>query len=455
MKQVVKKQQQFFYSGKTLDISFRKKQLQKLRNILTENEDEIYTALAEDFQKPLFESFATELLVLYQEIDHLLANIDHWAKTKKVKSSFLNFPSKSYIKPQPYGVVLVIAPWNYPVQLALNPAVGAIASGNTVILKPSENAPHTSELLAKLINNNFDSGFFHAVEGDAKTTQSLLSEPLDYIFFTGSTHVGKIIMKLAADQLTPLTLELGGKSPAIVDTSADLSLAAKRIAWGKFINAGQTCVSPDYVYVHASMHMQLCRLIQKEIRGFYGDDPSQSDDFARIINDKHFSRLTNLINPNKVFYGGNTDAESRYIEPTIMTQVSWDDPVMQEEIFGPILPILPFDYLDEIISTLQNKSKPLALYLFSTDKNNQKKVMRNLQFGGGCINDTVAHLGNTELPFGGIGNSGFGGYHGKTSFDTFTHSKSIMKKSNWLDIPLRYPPYKGNLKWLKKLTKFL
>lgn len=455
MEQVVKKQQQFFYSGKTQDTSYRKKQLQKLRSILTENEDEIYTALDKDFQKPLFESFATELLVLYQEINHLLANIDRWAKTKKVKSSFLNFPSKSYIKPQPYGVVLVIAPWNYPVQLALNPAVGAIAAGNTVILKPSENAPHTSELLAKLINHNFNSGFFHAVEGDAETTQSLLSKPLDYIFFTGSTHVGKIIMKSAAEQLTPLTLELGGKSPAIVDQSADLALAAKRIAWGKFINAGQTCVSPDYVYVHTSMHTQLCRLIQKEIRSFYGDDPSQSDDYARIINKQHFSRLTNLINPEKVFYGGNTDAESRYIEPTIMTQVSWDDPVMQEEIFGPILPILSFDDLDETISTLQNKSKPLALYLFSTDKNNQKKVMQNLQFGGGCINDTVAHLGNTELPFGGIGNSGFGGYHGKTSFDTFTHPKSIMKKSNWLDIPLRYPPYKGKLKWLKKLTKFL
>lgn len=455
MKQVVKKQQQFFYSGKTLDISFRKKQLQKLRSILTENEDEIYTALDKDFQKPLFESFATELLVLYQEIDHLLANIDRWAKTKKVKSSFLNFPSKSYIKPQPYGVVLVIAPWNYPVQLALNPALGAIAAGNTVILKPSENAPYTSELLAKLINNNFNSGFFHAVEGDAETTQSLLSEPLDYIFFTGSTHVGKIIMKSAAEQLTPLTLELGGKSPAIVDKSGDLSLAAKRIAWGKFINAGQTCVSPDYVYVHASMYTQLCRLIQKEIRSFYGDDPNQSDDYARIINDQHFNRLTNLINAEKLFYGGNTDAESRYIEPTIMTQVRWDDSVMQEEIFGPILPILSFDDLDEIISTLQKKSKPLALYLFSTDKNNQKKVMQNLQFGGGCINDTVAHLGNTELPFGGIGNSGFGGYHGKTSFDTFTHSKSIMKKSNWLDIALRYPPYKGKLKWLKKLTKFL
>lgn len=455
MEPVVKKQQQFFNTGKTLDISFRKKQLRKLKNILKDNEAKIYEALDKDFRKPMFESYATELLVLYQEIDHLLTNIDRWAKTKKVKSSIINFPSKSYIKPQPYGVVLVIAPWNYPVQLALNPALGAIAAGNTVILKPSEHAPHTSGLLAKLINNNFDPGFLHVVEGDAETTQSLLSEPLGYIFFTGSTHVGKIIMKSAADQLTPLTLELGGKSPAIVDQSADLTLAAKRIAWGKFINAGQTCVSPDYVYVHNSMHTQFCRLIQQEIRSFYRDDPSKSDDYARIINDKHFNRLTDLIEPENVFHGGNTDPNTRYIEPTIMTQVTWDDAVMQEEIFGPILPILSFDNLDKIIATLQNKSKPLALYIFSTDNKKQKKVTRNLQFGGGCINDTVAHLGNIELPFGGIGNSGFGTYHGKTSFNTFTHPKSIMKKSNWLDISLRYPPYDGKLKWVKKLTEFL
>jgi aldehyde dehydrogenase (NAD+) len=455
MEQVVKKQQQFFNAGKTLDITFRKQQLRTLKRILKNNEEKIYEALDEDFRKPPFESHATELFVLYQEIDHLLANIDRWAKTKKVKSSIINFPSKSFIKPQPYGVVLVIAPWNYPVQLSLSPVLGAIAAGNTAILKPSEHAPQTSSILAALINSNFDPGFLHVAEGAAETTQSLLSQPLDYIFFTGSTHVGKIIMKSAADQLTPLTLELGGKSPAIVDKTADLSTAAKRIAWGKFINAGQTCVSPDYVYVHTSLHTQLCRLIEQEIRSFYGDDPSQSDDFARIINDKHFDRIANLIESEKVFYGGNTDSDTRYIEPTIMTEVSWDDAVMQEEIFGPILPILPFDDLEGIIATLQRKSKPLALYLFSTDNENQKKVMRNLQFGGGCINDTVAHLGNTELPFGGIGNSGFGLYHGKASFDTFTHPKSIMKKSNWLDITLRYPPYEGKLKWLKKLSKFI
>ncbi|WP_441000812.1 aldehyde dehydrogenase [Fodinibius sp. SL11] len=455
MEELVQRQHRFFNSAKTADIPFRKQQLTKLKGILKSHEEEVFEALYQDFQKPVFETYTTELFILYQEIDHLIAHVGRWAKTKKVKNSLINFPSKNYVKPQPYGVTLVISPWNYPLQLALNPALGAIAAGNTVIIKPSEHSPNTSKLLVELINDNFDHGFFHVVEGDAQTTQTLLSEPLDYIFFTGSTHVGKIIMKSAAEQLTPLTLELGGKSPAIVDHSADLPLAAKRIAWGKFINAGQTCVSPDFVYAHRSLHEKLCQLIKNEIQAFYGADPSQSSDFARIINDKHFKRLTDLIEPDKVFYGGDTDADSRYIEPTIMTDISWDDAVMQEEIFGPILPVLSFNSTNEVISVLQTKPKPLAIYLFSTNQQNQDMVMENLQFGGGCINDTVAHLGNTNLPFGGIGNSGFGMYHGKTSFDTFSHSKSIMKKSNWLDIPLRYPPYDGKLKWLKKLTKFL
>lgn len=455
MEELVQRQHRFFNSAKTADIPFRKQQLTKLKGILKSHEEEIFEALYQDFQKPVFETYTTELFILYQEIDHLIAHVGRWAKTKKVKNSLINFPSKNYVKPQPYGVTLVISPWNYPLQLALNPALGAIAAGNTVIIKPSEHSPNTSKLLVELINDNFDHGFLHVVEGDAQTTQGLLSEPLDYIFFTGSTHVGKIIMKSAAEQLTPLTLELGGKSPAIVDHSADLPLAAKRIAWGKFINAGQTCVSPDFVYAHRSIHEKLCQLIKNEIQAFYGADPSQSSDFAQIINDKHFKRLTDLIEPDKVFCGGDTDADSRYIEPTIMTDISWDDAVMQEEIFGPILPVLSFNSTNEVISALQTKSKPLALYLFSTNQQNQDMVMGNLQFGGGCINDTVAHLGNTNLPFGGIGNSGFGMYHGKTSFDTFSHSKSIMKKSNWLDIPLRYPPYDGKLKWLKKLTNFL
>lgn len=455
MKKITNQQKLFFNTGKTQDIQFRKQQLCTLKELLNENENEILAALESDFQKPRFESYATELFVLHQEIDHLLSNLDDWAKPQKTNSSLINFPSKSYIYSKPYGVTLIISPWNYPLQLALNPALGAIAAGNTVILKPSEFSPHTSNLLAELINNTFDPGFFSVLLGDAETTQFLLSQPLDYIFFTGSSRVGKLVMKAAAEQLTPLTLELGGKSPTIIDQTANLSLAAKRITWGKYINAGQTCVSPDFVYIHKSMHDEFCQLLKDNIISFYGDEPNQSNDFARIINRKHFNRIKNLIDPKKIYHGGNTDADSYYIEPTIMTDVQWDDDVMQEEIFGPVLPVLTFLNVDDVISTLQTKPKPLSLYLFSTNKKYQQKIVDELQFGSGAINDTVSHLGNLELPFGGIGDSGFGSYHGKQSFDTFSHQKSIMKKSNWLDIPLRYPPYDGKLKWLKKLTKFL
>lgn len=455
MKQVVNQQKQFFNSGETRDISFRKNQLQKLKEVLQQNENLFIDALYKDFKKPAFETFATELFVLYQEIDHLLSNLSDWAKPQKRKSSLINFPSKNFVYSQPYGVSLVIGAWNYPLQLVLNPALGSIAAGNVTIIKPSEIASHSSSILADIINDSFSNDYLHVVKGDAETTQALLSQSLDYIFYTGSAKVGKIIMKAAAEQLTPVTLELGGKSPVIIDRSANLPVAAKRISWGKFINAGQTCVSPDYIYVHKSIHTQLCRLIQQEIRSFYGDDPSQSDDYARIINDKHFERLTNLIDPQYVFYGGKNDPETLYIEPTVMTDITWEDAVMQDEIFGPILPILTYQNIDEVILTLQRKPNPLALYLFSDDKNLQQKIIDNIQFGGGCINDTVAHLGNLNLPFGGIGQSGMGSYHGKSSFDTFSQQKSIMKKSNWLDIPLRYPPYDNKLKWLKKLSKFI
>ncbi|MGM0546710.1 MAG: aldehyde dehydrogenase [Bacteroidota bacterium] len=455
MKEIVHQQKQFFNSGDTRDIKFRKQQLLTVKKLLKKNEGEIFEALESDFNKPRFETYATELFVLYQEIDHLLENIDRWATPRKVKSSLINFPSKSYIYSQPYGVTLIISPWNYPLQLALNPALGAIAAGNTVILKPSEFSGHTTQLLAELFNNTFPADFFHVIEGGAETSQALLSQPLDYIFFTGSKRVGKLVMKAAAEQLTPLTIELGGKSPAIVDQTADLNLAAKRIVWGKFINAGQTCVSPDFIYIQESLHDQFCQLLEKHIRAFYGDDPSKNNDFARIINRKHFDRVKNLIDPQKIYYGGQTDEQSHYIEPTIMTNVSWHDAIMQEEIFGPVLPVLTFSELNEVIQILQTKPKPLSLYVFSNNQSNQQKIINNLQFGSGCINDTVAHLGNLNLPFGGIGDSGFGSYHGKQSFDTFSHQKSIMKKSNWLDIPLRYPPYDDKLKWLKKLTKFL
>jgi aldehyde dehydrogenase (NAD+) len=335
------------------------------------------------------------------------------------------------------------------------PLLAAIAGGNCSIIKPSELSPHTSSLLAELINPNFEAGYLHVKEGDAQTTQSLLSKPLDYIFFTGSSRVGKIIMKAAAEQLTPVTLELGGKSPTIVDQTADLSLAAKRIAWGKFINAGQTCVSPDYVYIHKSIRDKFCALLVNTIQEFYGDDPSKSSDFSRIINEKHYQRLINLLDQDKVYVGGQYDPEDNYISPTVMTDITWQHDIMKEEIFGPILPILTYNSLDEVISNIRSRPKPLALYLFSNDRSTQQQIINNLTFGGGCINDTVVHLGNLELPFGGVGQSGFGSYHGKKGFDTFTHQKSVMKKSNWLDIPLRYPPYKEKFKWLKRLSKYL
>jgi len=455
MEQIVNTQHHFFSQGKSRDVAYRKKQLRKLKKLLQDNEEAFFEALDADFKKPPFETYATELFILYQEIDLFLENLSKWAKPQKVRGSIFNFPSKNYVYPEPYGVALVIGAWNYPLHLSVNPVLGSMAAGNCTIIKPSELAEHTSELMAKIINKSFDPGYLHVVEGGAETTQSLLSQPLDYIFFTGSQRVGKIIMKAAAEQLTPVTLELGGKSPAIVDQTADLKTAARRIAWGKFMNAGQTCVSPDYVYAHKSVVDELLELLQQQIVKFYGDDPSQSPDYARIINRKHFDRIENLINPEKVFSGGQTLPEERYIAPTLMSNVNWDDEVMQEEIFGPILPVLSFERLDAVIASIMAHSKPLALYLFSTDKEIQQQIIDQVPFGGGCINDTVAHLANPELDFGGVGHSGIGSYHGKTSFDLFSHQKSIMKKGNWLDIPLRYPPYKDTLKWLKKLVKFL
>ena len=455
MKNIVNNQHQYFEQGQSRSVAFRIKQLQKLKELLKNHEAEIFEALQADFKKPTFESYGTELMILYKEIDHLVDHIKSWSKPQRVSSSLFNFPSKSYVHSQPYGVSLVIGAWNYPVQLTLNPVIGSMAAGNCTIIKPSELASATASLLESLINNHFDPGYLHVVQGDADTTQSLLDEPLDYIFFTGSTRVGKIIMKSAAEQLTPVTLELGGKSPAIVDQTADVELAATRIAWGKFINAGQTCVSPDYVYVHSDVQEQFCSLISQKITDFYGADPQQSNDFARIINRDHFDRLESYIIPEHVITGGQTEADELYIAPTVMNDIDWNDDIMQEEIFGPILPILNFQEMAEVTSAIRARSKPLALYLFSSNKNIQQQIIETVPFGGGCINDTVAHLANLDLPFGGIGQSGLGNYHGKSSFDLFSHQKSIMKKGNWLDIPLRYPPYNGNLKWLKKLTNFL
>ena len=385
------------------------------------------------------------------EIDHVLKNLRTWARPRKVRTSLINFPSRNRIYPEPYGVSLVIGAWNYPVQLSLSPAVASMAAGNCTIIKPSEMAAHSSRLLAEIISEHFDPGYLAVVEGGADRTQDLLAEPLDYIFFTGSTRVGRLIMEAASRQLTPLTLELGGKSPAIVDQTADMETAARRIVWGKFMNAGQTCVAPDYVCVHQRAKEALLGYIIREIEAFYGPDPKESKDFARIINRKHFERLTEYLSNGSLVCGGDLDADQLYIAPTVLTDIQWDNTVMQEEIFGPILPVLEFQDLDRLIDMLADKPKPLALYLFTSDSSAEEKVTGQLSFGGGCINDTLSHLGNPDLPFGGIGESGFGNYHGKAGFDTFTHPKSVMKKPTWPEIPFRYPPYGNNLKWLKKI----
>ena len=448
---IVSNQHSFFKKNITRELSYRIEQLTKLKSVLKENEDRIVDALQDDFKKPALETFGTEIGMLYSEIDHILKHIKEWAEPEHVWGSLINFPSSSYIYRQPYGVALVIGAWNYPLLLSLSPALGAIAAGNCTIIKPSEISRHTSALLAEMINSNFDEGYLTVVEGAAETTQALLDGPLDYIFFTGSTRVGKIIMKEAAKQLTPLTLELGGKSPAIIHTDADLDIAAKRITWGKFINAGQTCVAPDYVYVHEEFRDSLLKRLTEEIRNFYGYDPQKSPDFARIINRNHFNRLKGYLDDGKIVTGGETDEEDLYIAPTLLKEVDWDDRIMEEEIFGPILPVLTYKDLSQAIATIRDKPTPLSLYIFTDDENIQKKIIEELPFGGGCINDTIAHLGNLNLPFGGLGQSGFGNYHGKRSFDLFSHQKSIMKKPTWPDNPMRYAPYSGKLKWLKKI----
>lgn len=449
--QIVKQQHLFFKSGKTRSVSFRKRQLRAIRKLLKKYEDSIYEALRADMNKPPLETYGTELAVLLKEIDHILANIDSWAQASKVKGAFINFPSSNYIYYEPYGVALVIGAWNYPIHLSVYPVLASIAAGNCSIIKPSEMAPHSSSIISEIINDHFNPGFLVSVEGGVEISKKLLDQPLDYIFFTGSTRVGKIIMESAARQLTPVTLELGGKSPAIVDETADLDMAAKRIIWGKCINAGQTCVAPDYLYVQTTVKGTLLEGMKHYIEEFYGADPKASPDFTRIINQQEFERLTGFLDNGTIIAGGEADEDMLYLSPTILDGISWDDPVMQQEIFGPILPVLTFSDLQEVVETVNAHSKPLSLYLFSSDHQNQQKIISEISFGGGCINDTLSHLGNPRLPFGGIGNSGLGNYHGKAGFDAFCHKKSILKKPVWPDIPLRYPPYDGKLKWIKKL----
>ena len=454
-KVILEQQKQYFQSGATRNVGLLKKLLVKLREEILVREHDIYEALHKDFKKSKFEAYLGEIGIVITEINATLKHIDAWSKPKKVSASGLNFPSRDYIYSEPYGAVLVIAPWNYPFQLAIAPVISAIAAGNTVVLKPSEHTSHTSQLLESLLSSVFKPEHLTVIQGGVPETTLLLKERWDYIFFTGSVSVGKIVAQAAAPYLTPLTLELGGKNPCIIDDSMSTQLIAKRLVWGKFVNAGQTCIAPDYLVVHSAVKTQLISDLKTEITKAYGENPQESTDYPRIINSKNLSRLTAMLKDSNVVFGGTYDNEDCYLAPTLIDEPSIDSEVMKDEIFGPILPILSYDTESDIKAILSRYEKPLGFYVFSSRASFYKKMIKTYSFGGGTINDTMIHFGNSRLPFGGVGESGMGAYHGRLSFDTFSHKKGIVIKSNWLDIPLRYAPYKNKLQMLKKLFKFL
>lgn len=445
----------FFNTHKTKNLKFRKQQLKLLSKNIKNHENELLDALYKDLGKSKVEAYATEIGMLLKSIKLMRKELKNWSKTKQTDTPFYLFPTKSYIKKEPYGTVLIIGPFNYPVQLVFEPLIGAIAAGNTAIVKPSELTPHVAIVIKDIIEDTFDEAYVSVVEGGIEETQTLLSLPFDYMFFTGSEKVGKIVYEAAARKLIPVTLELGGKSPVIVDDTANIKVASERISFGKFTNAGQTCVAPDYILVQRKVKNDLIKALKKTITEFYGENIEKSPDFGRIVNQKHFNRLNDLIQIHKdnVVFGGNSSKEDLYIEPTLLDNITNDNKIMKEEIFGPILPIITYDNFDEVLEIIQSKSKPLSLYLFSEDENMAHRVVEELSFGGGAINDTLMHLANPNLPFGGVGSSGIGQYHGKYSFDTFSHMKSYTFKSTRLESSLFFPPYKGKFKYIKTFFK--
>ena len=450
----IDEQENYFKNGKTLPISKRKKLLKNLKKEILANEKEIFDVLKKDLRKSNYETYLTEIGILITEIDLFLKNIDNWAKPKKVKSSLLSFPSSDYVYSEPYGKILIISPWNYPFQLAILPTMSAVAAGNTVVLKPSEHAPHTSKLIKDIIEKVFEKSHVLVIEGAAETASKLLEYRWDYIFFTGSVRIGKIVAAAAAKTLTPITLELGGKNPCIIDDTIDLKLAARRIVWGKFVNAGQTCIAPDFLIVKNNIKDKLIAELLSEIKRAYGENPENSEDYPRIVNKTNLSRLSNLIEGANIVYGGKYNIDTCYFSPTIIDEPKIESPLMAEEIFGPILPVISYDNENEIENLILKYEKPLALYVFSTNNKFSEKIIRKYSFGGGAINDTIIHCGNPNLPFGGVGHSGIGAYHGKASFDLLSHKKSIIKKGNWLDVKIRYAPYDGKLNTVKKFFKF-
>ncbi len=448
---LVQHQKKGFRDGKTRSYNARIEHLNRFRELISNHEAELCKAIQTDFGKPYFESYATEVFTVLQEIDAHLKHLSTWMKPESAGSSIVTFPSKGSVYKQPLGTVLVIGAWNYPVQLALLPVVGALSAGNTVILKPSEMAPETSKTIAKLVQQYFDKDIFAVVEGGVDESTELLQQRFDKIFFTGSTRVGKIVMRAAAEQLIPVTLELGGKSPAIVHQDANIDVSAKRIWWGKTVNAGQTCIAPDFVAVHESQKKSFIEKSKAVLSSFYSNDYQTGENYTKIINDDHFDRLKNLLDGTAILHGGNFRKETRFIEPTLI-QSDWDDKIMDEEIFGPLLPVICYSDPQTLIEKLNEMPSPLALYLFTENTDFQQQIIDNVPFGGGCINDTLLHLANHKLPFGGVGSSGMGNYHGKHSFDAFSREQSLLKKPFWPDPEFRYPPYgEREISWFKKL----
>lgn len=449
--ELIQKQHAFFETQQTKEIAFRKKALKCLQKEIIAREDDICDAVYKDFKKPKFETLAAETQFVLAELKLALKNIDIWARPERKSATLMNWPSSDWIYKEPYGAVLVIAPWNYPFQLAIAPMIGAITAGNTVVIKPSEATPHTASIIAEIISSVFPPEHVAVVEGGVEVSQKLLAEKWDYIFFTGSTKVGRIVYESAAKHLTPVTLELGGKNPTIVDATASIPLAAKRIVWGKFLNAGQTCIATDYILVHSSVKEKLINALKENLIKCYGKNMEDSPDFSRTVNKGHYSRLISMLEGEVIIFGGESNDEDNYLSPTLVNEPKLDSKLMHGEIFGPILPIIAYEDENDIRRHIMNYGKPLATYVFSNNKKFQQKIINTYSFGGGAINDTVIQITNKKLPFGGVGASGIGAYHGKTSFDIFSHQKAIIKKANWMDAPLRYPPYNLPMKLVKKV----
>ncbi len=447
--ELVSRQRAYMESGATRSLSWRREQLKALLAEMDRREDRILDALRQDLNKAPFEAYAAEVGMVRAEIQHCIRHLGSWARTRRVGTPLAHFPSHSYVIAEPYGSVLILSPWNYPFQLCMAPLAAALAAGNCVVAKPSSHAPATAAVICELLEACFPPEYAVALQGPTAIANALLEEKFDYIFFTGSPGVGRMVMEKASRHLTPVTLELGGKSPCIVTPDADIPLAARRIAWGKTINAGQTCVAPDYLVVHRSVYKQLVDSLILTFTELWGEAPHQNPDYARIIDTKHFDRLVDLAAQAKPFYGGESNPDTLQIAPALI-DAKWDDPIMADEIFGPLLPIVVYEDLDRALQKIRMRHKPLALYLFTTSRATERKVLGSVSFGGGCVNDTLVHLANPGLPFGGVGESGMGSYHGRAGFDTFTHYKGVLKKHAHIDVPLRYPPYKRGVGMLKR-----